>query len=164
MTEALLGPPPLQLVVEKEVRQAAYRLHCSNHFKKTDWGHSAIFKMVTEDFPVLLAPSDSMLALEVFERKYLVEYPSREIWLSEAEAWFPSDDLKFYIDGSLFEGMMGSGIFSEEFDLKASFALGTCVFQAEVYAIMTYSDCCLRECMTGKTICICSYSRAALLA
>jgi hypothetical protein len=57
------------------------RLHT---FKKSNWGHSAIFKMATEDFPVLLAPSDSMLPLEVFDRKYLVEYPSREIWLSEA--------------------------------------------------------------------------------
>jgi hypothetical protein len=31
------GDPPgsttLQLVVEKEARQAAYKLHCSNHFK-----------------------------------------------------------------------------------------------------------------------------------
>jgi hypothetical protein len=61
--ETLLGLPPLQLVVEKEARQAAYRLHCSNYFKKLDWGHSAIFKIKTEDFPVLLAPSDSMLTL-----------------------------------------------------------------------------------------------------
>jgi hypothetical protein len=54
-------PPHLQLVVEKEAKQAAYRLHCSNNLKKSDWGHSAIFKMAMEDFPVLLAPSDSML-------------------------------------------------------------------------------------------------------
>jgi hypothetical protein len=53
-----------------------------------------------------------MLSLEVFDRKYLVEYPSREIWLSEAEAWLPSDGLKFYTDESLFEGRAGSGVFS----------------------------------------------------
>jgi hypothetical protein len=70
--------------------------------KKSDWGHSAIFKMAMEDFPVLMAPSDSMLSLEVFDRKYLVKYPSWEIWLSEADAWLPSDGLEFYIDGSLF--------------------------------------------------------------
>jgi hypothetical protein len=64
-------------------------------FKKIRQGNSVIFKMVTEDFPVLLAPSDSMLPLEIFDRKYLVEYPPREIWLSEAEAWHPSDGLKF---------------------------------------------------------------------
>jgi hypothetical protein len=55
--------------------------------------------------------------------------------------------------------------FSEELDLKASFALETfsTVFQAEVYVIMACSDYCLKECMTGKTICICSNSQAALL-
>jgi hypothetical protein len=84
------------LWLKKKARQAAYRLHCSNHFKISDWGHSAIFKMVTEDFLVLLAPSDSMLPLEVFDRKYLVKYPSREIWLSEAEAWLPSDGIILY--------------------------------------------------------------------
>jgi hypothetical protein len=41
---------------------------------------SPIFKMATEYFPVLMAPPDSMLPLEVFDRKYLVEYPSRELW------------------------------------------------------------------------------------
>jgi hypothetical protein len=132
--KTLLDLPPLQLVVEKEVRQAAYRLHCSNHFKWSDWGHSAIFKIATEDFPVLLAPSGSMLPLEVFDRKDLVEYPFREIWLTEAEAWLPSDGLKFYTDGSLFEGRAGSGVSLEELDLKASFTLETfgTVFQAEV--------------------------------
>jgi hypothetical protein len=61
-----------------------FRLLCSiNRLKKSDWEHSAIFKIATEDFPVLLAPSDSMLPLKVFDRKY----PSREIWLSEAEAF-----------------------------------------------------------------------------
>jgi ribonuclease HI len=112
-----------------------------------------------------MAPSDSMLPLKVFDRKFLVEYPSREIWLSEAEALLRSDGLKLYTDGSLFEGRVGSGVFSEELDLKASFALGTfaTVLQAEVYAIMACSDYCLRECMTGKTVCICSDSRAALL-
>jgi hypothetical protein len=104
-----------------------------------------------------------MLSLEVFDRKYLVEHPSREIWLSEAEAWFSSDGLKFYTDKSLFEGRAVSGVFSEELDLMAFFALRTfaTVFQAKVYAISACSDYCLKECMTGKTICICSDSRAA---
>jgi hypothetical protein len=68
---------------------------------------TAIVKMATEDFPVLLAPFYS----RVFDRKYLVEYPSRKIWLSEAEAWLLSDGLKFYTEGFLFEGRAGSGVF-----------------------------------------------------
>jgi hypothetical protein len=35
--ETHLGLPPLQRVVEKEARQAAYRLHCFNHFLKSHW-------------------------------------------------------------------------------------------------------------------------------
>jgi hypothetical protein len=42
--ETLQGLPPLQLVVENEPRQSENRLNCSNHFKKSDWGHSAILK------------------------------------------------------------------------------------------------------------------------
>jgi hypothetical protein len=41
-----------------------------------------------------------------------------------------SDGLKFYTDGSLFEGRADFGVFSEELDLKASFAVET-FFQAE---------------------------------
>jgi hypothetical protein len=43
--------------------------------------------------------------------RYLIGNISREIWLSEAEGWFPSDGLKFYSDGHfglfrlLFEGV-----------------------------------------------------------
>jgi hypothetical protein len=74
-------------------------------------GHSTIFKIATEEFPVLLAPSDSMLPLEEFDRYYLVGYPSREIWLSEAVAWLPFDGFKFHTDGSLFEGRASSGVF-----------------------------------------------------
>jgi ribonuclease HI len=71
-----------------------------------------------------------------------------------------------YTDGSLFEGRAGFGYFSEELNLKAFFALETfaTVFQAEVYAIMACSDYCLWECITDKTICICSDSWASLLA
>jgi hypothetical protein len=67
--------------------------------------------MATEDFPVLLATSDSMLPLQVFDRKYLVEYPSRKIWLSKAEASLPFDVLKFYTDGSFFGGKVDSVVF-----------------------------------------------------
>jgi hypothetical protein len=55
----------------------------------------------------------------------------------------------------LLEGRAGSGIFSEELNLKASDGAFATVFQAEVC-----SDYCLKEC----PICICSDSRPALLA
>jgi ribonuclease HI len=66
----------------------------------------------------------------------------------------------------LFEGRTGAANFSEELDLKESYALGTLatVFQAEVYAILACFDYCLKDCMTGKMICICLESWAVLLA
>jgi hypothetical protein len=99
--------------------------------------------MATKDFPVLLAPFDSM---EAFDRKYLMKYPSREILLSATETWLPSLGVKGYTGGSLFESRAGSGVFSEKLDLKASFALETfaTVFQAEVYATLAFSNYCLR--------------------
>jgi hypothetical protein len=68
-----------------------------------------------------------------------VEYPSRETWLKLKHG------LKFYTDGSFFEGRAGSGVFSELLDLKTFFALETraTVFQAEVYANLACTDQCL---------------------
>jgi hypothetical protein len=56
------------------------------------------------------------------------------------ETLLPSDYLKFYTDGSLFESRASSGIL----DLKESFALEAfaSVFQTEVHAILAGSDYC----------------------
>jgi hypothetical protein len=128
-------------VVERKARQAAYSLHCSNHFKKSVWRHSAIFKMASEDYPVLLAPSDSMLPPGL--------YPSREIWLSKAEAWLPSDGLKFYTNGYLFEGKAGFGVFFRSNLISRHLPL------LKGFAILACSDYCLREYLIDKTNCMC---------
>jgi hypothetical protein len=47
----LLGLLHLQLVVEKEARQAAYRLHCSNHLKKIRLGTFCYFQDGNIRFP-----------------------------------------------------------------------------------------------------------------
>jgi hypothetical protein len=85
---------------------------------------------------VKLALSDRRICLEVVVQKFLVEYPSREWWLSEAEVLLPSDGLKSYTIGSLFEGKASSEVFSEELDLKELFVLVASVFQTEVHAIL----------------------------
>jgi hypothetical protein len=68
-------------VVQKEARRVANRLNYSG--------------LVVEELPVTLAPSDGMIPLDVFDQKFLIENPSRERWLSRAEALFPFDGLKF---------------------------------------------------------------------
>jgi hypothetical protein len=73
------------------------------------------------EFPVSLVPSDRMIPLKVLDQKFLVEYPSKERRLFKTEALLPSDGLKLYTDGYLFEGRADSGVFfSEELDLKES--------------------------------------------
>jgi hypothetical protein len=52
---------------------------------------------MVEEFPVSLVPSDRMILLEIFDQTFLIENPSKEKWLSEAD-----DGQKFYTDGSLF--------------------------------------------------------------
>jgi hypothetical protein len=57
------------------------------------------------------------------------------------------------------EGRASYEVFSEELDLKGYFALGTfaTIFQAEIFAILAFSDYCLRECMTDKTLIVSIY-------
>jgi hypothetical protein len=92
--------------------------------------------MATEDLPVLLTPSDSMLPGNIWWNIPLMRYEAEALWLR-------FDGLKSIL--------MGSGGFSEELDLKASFALVTfaTVFQSEVYTFMACSDYCVKECITA---------------
>jgi hypothetical protein len=78
----------------------------------------------------------------------------------------PSDGVIVYTDGSLCEDRAGSGVFSDSFDVRESYALGSLatVFQTEVYAILACSDYCWSANTHNMTICICSDSKAALLA
>jgi hypothetical protein len=57
-------------------------------------------------------------------------------------------------------------VFSDTLDIRESYALGSLatVFQTEVYAVFVCSDCCRSANIHNMTICICSDSKAALLA
>jgi hypothetical protein len=54
--------------------------------------------------------------MEVFDRKYLVEYPSRVIWLSEAEAWLPFNGLNSILMAPCLNAMRVLEFFLEEID------------------------------------------------
>jgi hypothetical protein len=43
-------------------------------------GHSEIFIRMTEENPVMLAPSDKIEPMNVFGREFSVEFPSRTSW------------------------------------------------------------------------------------
>jgi hypothetical protein len=114
-----------------------------------------------------LASRDKIVPIIAFEKGFLVELPPRSSWLSqETSEILPSDGVIFYTDGSLYEGRAGAGVFSDTLDIMESYALISLatVFQTEVYAILTCSDYCRSANMHNMTICICSDSKAALLA
>jgi hypothetical protein len=108
---------------------------------------------------------DKIVPIIAFGRRFLVELPPRSSWLSqETSEILPSDGVIFHTDGSLCEGEAGAGVFSDT--LRESYALGSLavVFQTEIYAILACSDYCRSANMHNMTICICSNSKAALLA
>jgi hypothetical protein len=135
--EALLMLPPLNIFIEKEARQAAYRLKCIGRLNEAKVGHSVILNRITEENPLLLAPSDKIEPVNVFGRKFSVEFPPRTDWLGQ-KAILPLNSEIFYIDGSLFNGHAGAGVFSESQNNGEAYALGTqaTVFQSKVYAIL----------------------------
>jgi hypothetical protein len=122
---------------------------------------------MTNEWPSLLAPEDKIVLFFAFGRRFLVELPPKSSWLSqETSEILPSDGVIFYSDGSLCEGRAGAGVFSDTLDISKSYAFGSLatVFETEVYAIFTCSNYCRSANTHNMTICICSDSKAALLA
>jgi hypothetical protein len=64
--------------IEGEARQAIYRLNSSGEFTRATFGHS---KKMANEWPSLLAPGDKIVPIIAFERRFLVELPSRSSWL-----------------------------------------------------------------------------------
>jgi hypothetical protein len=85
-----------------------------------------VFEEMADEWPSLLAPRDKIVPTFAFRRGFLVELPPRSYWLShETSEILPSDGLIFYSDGSLCEGRVGAGVFSDTLDIRESYALGS---------------------------------------
>jgi hypothetical protein len=159
--------PPLGIYIEGEPRQATYRLNCSGEYTRARFGHSEVFEKMTNEWPSFLAPWDKIVPIIAFGRRFLVELLPRCSWLSqETSEILPSHGVIFYRGGSLCEGRVGAGVFSDTLDIRESYTLGSLatIFQTEVYAILACSDYCRSANLHNTTICICSDSKAALLA
>ncbi len=114
--------------------------------------------------PLWNAPNDEMVKTIITDRNFTISFPEREEWTEEG--LHRSVDLTFYTDGSLCEDLAGSGVFSENSELRSEISLGPniSVFQAEILALLECASYCLNEKLSGKRILICSDSKAALLA
>jgi hypothetical protein len=95
---------------------------------------------MTDEMPLLLAPRDKFVTLNIFGRKFSVDFPTREDWSTECVDLVAPDGLGFFTDGSLYEGRARAGVLSEILNGRESYALGPQVFQSEVYAFLTCSE------------------------
>jgi hypothetical protein len=104
--------------------------------------------------PLLLAPRDKFVTLDIFGRKFSVDFPTKEDWSTEC------------VDGSLCEGKASAGVFSDILNVRESYALGShpTVFQSEVYAILACSEYCILEGIVNRAISICYDGKDALVA
>jgi hypothetical protein len=87
--------------------------------------------------PLLLAPRDKFVTLNIFGRKFSVDFLAREDWSTECVDLIAPDELLFITDRSLCEGRAGAIL-----NVRESYALGSnaTVFQSKVYAFLPYSE------------------------
>jgi hypothetical protein len=71
--EVILMLPPLGIYIEGEARQVTYRLICSGEFTRARFGHSEVFKKMTDEWPSFLTPGEKIVPIIAFARRFLVE-------------------------------------------------------------------------------------------
>jgi len=165
--EALTGLPPLDLVIQGEVRSAA---HCPWSLGCWSYLHSS---RGCSGILMQLQGLDSMFNMEVDvtrptlnrEPKYRVTILTREKWTRGP--WTPVvKGLVGFMDGSRMTEGTGAGVCGQSSGRRLSISMGkyVTVFQAEVFAILA----CVYEIQTNarpdKCVSICSDSQAALRA
>jgi hypothetical protein len=87
---------PRGIYIERDARQATYRLNCSGECTRARFGHLEVFERISDEWPSLLAPGDKFIPIIVFGRRFLVELPPRSSWRSqETSEILPSDGVIF---------------------------------------------------------------------
>jgi hypothetical protein len=64
-----------------------------------------------DETPLLLAPRDKYVTLNIFDRKFSVDFPTREDWSAECVDLVAPDGLVFFTDESLCGGRADAGVF-----------------------------------------------------
>jgi ribonuclease HI len=166
--EALVGLPPLDLVVQGEARASAHRLWSLGSWSHLHPNscHSTILVQLHQSDPIFNMRADVMRPEYNFEPKYRVELLSRKDWtigmgtppIVKGQVWFT--------DGSHMEGRTGAGVYGQSNGRRLSLPLGqyATVFQAKVYTILACAHDIAAHGVPGKYVSICSDSQAALKA
>jgi hypothetical protein len=166
--EALVGLPPLDLVIEGEARSAAHRLWSFGFLSHVhpQEGHSCILTRLQKSDPIFNMRVDVVKPVFNLEPKYRVTMLARGEWTGGPGTPPTVQGFVWYTDGSRTAEGTGMGVYGRSVNRRLSFCLGrrATVFQAEVYVI----SACVHEIETQdrpeKYVSICFDSQAALKA
>ncbi|CAH1974332.1 unnamed protein product [Acanthoscelides obtectus] len=164
--EALLDLPPLDLVIRGEARVVAHRLWSQGSwaFLNPVKGHTAILVELDREDPVLLSRGDRITPKYRFNRKFIVEYPTREEWDAGSRGLSEVSGQVWYTDGSVTEEGSGAGVSGPRTRLSLPLGEYTTIFQAEIFAILACVSHILEEGGPRRRITILSDSQAAMKA
>ncbi|KAI5643674.1 hypothetical protein NE865_04265 [Phthorimaea operculella] len=117
---------------KQEAAAAAVRLNSLNLWRNNNTPHTAILNEAQTDLPLLAAAGDRIPKQFVFDKKYKIQLHEDDLY----EGLTPKE-LRIFTDGSKTKSGTGSGVFSEDLNIRLSTPLGyhNSVFQAECMAI-----------------------------
>jgi hypothetical protein len=129
-------------------RQAAKRLLGN----VPNFGHSEVLIKITDEMPLLLAPRDKFVTLNIFGRKFSVDFPARENRSTKCV------DLVFFTGGSFCEGRAGAGVFSDILNVQGIICLRLSCYSLSIRSIcyLACSECCILEGIVNGAVSICS--------
>jgi hypothetical protein len=76
-------------------------------------GTLGVLIRMTDETPLLLAPREKFSTLNIFDRKFTVDFPTREDWSTERVDLVALNGLVFFTDGALCRSRAGAGVFSD---------------------------------------------------
>jgi hypothetical protein len=71
------------LFIKQETRQAANRLLENGCSYVPNFGYSKVLIQMADNKPLLLAPMDKFVTLNIFDRTFFVDFLTREDWSTE---------------------------------------------------------------------------------
>ncbi|KAI5651394.1 RNase H domain-containing protein [Phthorimaea operculella] len=144
-----------------EAAAAAVRLNSLKLWRNNNTPHTAILDEAQTDLPLLAAAGDRIPKQFVFEKKYKIQLYEDDLY----EGLTPKE-LRIFTDGSKTKSGTGSGVFSEDLNIRLSTLLGyhNSVFQAEYLAISLATTAIAAREVKGHSIRILSDSMSVLQA
>jgi hypothetical protein len=163
--EALVGLPPLDLVIQGEARLAAHRLWSLGgwSYLHPQQGHSCVLTRLRKSDPIFNIRVDFIRPVYNLEPKYRVTMLAREEWTRSPVTPPAVKGLVWYTDGSTTTVGIRTGFYGQSVNRRLSIPLGkhATVFQAEIYATLACAHETEAQDRPQKYVHICSDSASS---